>query len=204
MQHAYLYTISAPSGAGKTSLVKALIQQMDNLKVSVSYTTRAARTGEIDGVDYHFINLEQFELMRTNGEFLEYANVFGNYYATSKTWLQQQLAQGIDIILEIDWQGSQIVRQSMPDTQSIFILPPSKATLAQRLNQRGLDAEEVIQRRLNAAVAEMRHYHEFDYLIVNDEFSLALQQLMAIIQTQRLRLVIQQSKLTKLLQNLLG
>jgi guanylate kinase len=203
MHNAHLYTISAPSGAGKTSLVKALIQQVDNLKVSISYTTRAARAGEVNGVDYHFIDVEQFEFMRQNGEFLEYANVFGNYYATSKTWLQEQLTQGIDIILEIDWQGAQIVRQTMLN-QSIFILPPSKDILAQRLRQRGLDAEAVIQRRLSAAVAEMRHCHEFDYLIVNDEFALALQQLIIIIQSQRLRLSVQQSKLSTLLQQLLG
>jgi len=204
MQHGHLYIISAPSGAGKTSLVKALLDNMDNIMVSVSHTTRPKRDGETHGVNYYFVEKTEFESMLAENTFLESATVFGNYYGTSKTWVESQLSQGIDVILEIDWQGAEKVRKLMPDAINIFILPPSKQVLSQRLYGRGTDAEEVIQRRLDAAMDEMRHCHEFDYLIVNDDFDLALQELQAIIKTQRLTQSVQKQHLAPLLKELLA
>lgn len=200
----HLYIISAPSGTGKTSLVKALLEATDNLQVSVSHTTRTAREGEEHGVNYYFVDKAAFEATLAQGDFLEHADVFGNYYGTSKTWVESKLQQGIDIILEIDWQGAETVRQLMPDAISIFILPPSKQALSQRLYGRGKDSDEVIQRRLKAAIAEMQHCHEFDYLVVNDDFEQALQQLQSIIQVQRLKQPIQQTNLSTLLDHLLS
>ncbi|WP_353573263.1 guanylate kinase [Candidatus Albibeggiatoa sp. nov. BB20] len=200
----HLYIISAPSGTGKTSLVKALLADTENLKVSVSHTTRPSREGEVHGVNYYFVDTAEFEAMLTENTFLEHASVFGNYYGTSKTWVESQLQQGIDIILEIDWQGAEKVRQLMPDAIGIFILPPSKQALSQRLYGRGKDNDEVIQRRLQAAIDEMRHCHEFDYLVVNDDFDHALQELQAIILSHRLKQSVQKNNLSELLQNLLA
>ncbi|MCV6637664.1 guanylate kinase [Candidatus Albibeggiatoa sp. nov. NOAA] len=200
----HLYIISAPSGTGKTSLVKSLLANTDNLQVSVSHTTRPARDGEVHGVNYYFVEKAEFETMLAENTFLEHATVFGNYYGTSKTWVDSKLQQGIDIILEIDWQGAEKVRQLMPEAISIFILPPSKQALSERLYGRGKDSAEVIQRRLQAAIDEMRHCHEFDYLVVNDDFNQALQELQTIIHCQRLKQSVQQSNLSKLLQGLLS
>jgi len=182
----YLYVIAAPSGAGKTSLVKGLTTDLDNIFTSVSHTTRPIRPGEEDGKDYHFVDAQTFLKMRDNGEFLEFAEVFGNYYGTSKRTIREQLANHIDVILEIDWQGAQQVKQLFPKSTSIFILPPSKAALLERLHSRGQDSEEVISRRTLEAITEMSHYSEFDYLIVNDVFDTALEELKSIIISERL------------------
>ena len=166
-----LFIFSAPSGAGKTSLVKALLQSTSHIGISVSHTTRAPRAGEVDGQDYHFTAKDDFESLVTEQAFLEYAQVFDNYYGTSKQWVESELAAGRDVILEIDWQGAQQVRQLMPSAVSVFIAPPSIAELENRLRGRGQDAEEIIQRRMQDARSEMSHYGEYDYLIVNDDFA---------------------------------
>jgi guanylate kinase len=199
-----LYTVSAPSGAGKTSLVNALIRHCPGLQVSVSHTTRAMRPGEEDGVNYHFVSRESFTAMLEEAEFLEHAEVYGNLYGTSQSWVQSQLAAGIDVILEIDWQGAQQVKRLMPDTRSIFILPPSRATLQQRLNARGQDDSAIIAARMAEAVEEMSHYVEGDFLVVNNDFEQALLELQAIISCQRLRTGRQQQALAPLLQELLN
>jgi len=180
-----LYIISAPSGAGKTSLVHALLDSLPDIKVSVSHTTRPARPGEEHGQAYHFIDLDAFEKMVGEGHFLEYATVFGNGYGTSKSWVEKELSSGIDVILEIDWQGAHQVRQLMPEAVSIFILPPSHATLLQRLTSRGQDNATVIEGRMKEAVSEISHYHENDFLVINDDFDHALADLRAIIRAQR-------------------
>jgi len=199
-----LYLIAAPSGAGKTSLVKALLEKTQNLRVSVSHTTRPARAGEEDGVNYHFVSKNEFEQMLSDEIFLEHAQVFDNYYGTSIKWVTEQLNTGINVILEIDWQGVQQVRRLKPDTVSIFILPPSRATLEQRLRDRGTDSEAVIAKRLRGAVEEMSHYIEFDYLVVNDDFNQALKDLQAILQSQGLKQAVQAVKLDGLLNDLLN
>ncbi len=199
----HLYIISAPSGAGKTSLVNALLAIHENLQVSISHTTRPARKGEIHGKNYYFVDKTQFEAMLADNVFLEYATVFDNYYGTSRTWVESKLIQGIDIILEIDWQGAEKVRQFMPDAISIFILPPSRPALSQRLHGRGQDDGETIKRRLQAAVEEMQHCYKFDYLVVNDDFEHALWDLRAIIRTQHLKQSVQKSTLMTLLDDLL-
>ncbi|WP_373184560.1 guanylate kinase [Halopseudomonas sp.] len=181
-----LYIISAPSGAGKTSLVKALLEQTDNLRVSVSHTTRAMRPGEIDGVNYHFTSREAFVSRVADADFLEHAEVFGNLYGTSQSTVERTLAQGNDLILEIDWQGAQQVRRAMPDARSIFILPPSRATLRERLTTRGQDEESVIDGRMALAVDEISHYVEYDYLVINDDFNTALDDLKSILRSARL------------------
>ena len=183
-----LYIISAPSGAGKTSLVKALLQATSAIEVSVSHTTRAKREGEVAGVDYHFSDHESFKALIEQDGFLEYATVFGNSYGTSKAAVEEQLAKGVDVILEIDWQGAQQVRGLMPGSCSIFILPPSKPELENRLKGRGQDSEEIIAERMCTAVDEMIHYKEYGYLLVNDDFDQALSELLAIISCQRLSL----------------
>lgn len=198
-----LFTVSAPSGAGKTSLVNALIKHDRQLRVSVSHTTRPRRPGETDGVDYHFIDAATFQSMLARTEFLEHAQVFGNLYGTSQAWVEQQLRSGIDVILEIDWQGAQQVKRLVPRTQSIFILPPSRATLQQRLTARGQDDSAIIAARMAEAVEEMSHYVEGDYLVVNQEFDTALAELQAIVSCQRLRTSRQQVELAELLQDLL-
>jgi guanylate kinase len=199
-----LFTVSAPSGAGKTSLVNALIQRNAALRVSVSHTTRAMRPGEEDGVNYHFVEEQTFRAMLERAEFLEHAQVFGNLYGTSQTWVTRQLEEGIDVILEIDWQGAQQVKRLLPETRSIFILPPSRATLEQRLNARGQDGGDIIAARMAKAVEEMSHYVEGDYLVVNQDFDTALEQLQSIIGCQRLRTSRQQVELAQLLQDLLS
>lgn len=199
-----LYIISAPSGAGKTSLVKALLEQDQAVRVSVSHTTRPMRPGEEDGVHYNFVTLDQFDQLITDGVFLEHADVFTNKYGTSGVWVEEQLNQGIDVILEIDWQGAQQVRKLMPQAVSVFILPPSKEALRERLTGRGQDDESVIDHRMSEAVSEMEHYDEFDYLIINDDFATALLELQAVFVAQRQKLDKQQSAKTNLLSNLLS
>jgi len=203
MSSGHLYIISAPSGAGKTSLVKKLLTVVPQLTVSVSHTTRSIRPGEQDGRDYFFVSREDFLLMSVNQEFLEHAQVFDNYYGTAQQTVVNQLAAGDDVILEIDWQGAQQVKQKFPKSHCIFILPPSIEVLEQRLRQRAQDSEETIQRRMRDAVAEMSHYHEFDYLVVNDVFEDALTELKSIILTNRLTLAAQRVKLKDLLISLL-
>lgn len=199
-----LYIISAPSGAGKTSLVKALVDTIPGLSISVSHTTRPRRDGEVDGVDYHFVDAEAFEAMVAAGEFLEHARVFGNAYGTARSSVEEQLDAGTDVILEIDWQGAQQVRAALPDAVSVFILPPSRRELERRLRARGKDSEDVIARRLREAQSEMSHYHEYDYLVVNDAFGHALEELVAVARARRLRLAAQQERLGDTLQDLLG
>lgn len=182
-----LFVIAAPSGAGKTSLVKALLDRLDNIGVSVSHTTRAQRPGEVDGVNYFFTDRARFQALVEAGEFLEQAEVFGNLYGTSRSWVANALQQGRDVILEIDWQGAQQVRRLMPDAIGIFILPPSLPTLRERLVGRSTDAPDVIARRLAQATEDMSHYIEFDYVVINDDFETALAQLMSVIKAQRSR-----------------
>jgi len=199
-----LYVISAPSGAGKTSLVKALVESTDDIKVSVSHTTRASRPGEKSGIHYNFVNLDTFKGMIERCTFLEHAQVFDNYYGTCGEWVSQQLDQGIDVILEIDWQGAQQIRTMIPECISIFILPPSREALEQRLQGRGQDNAEIITRRMRDAINEISHFSEFDYLIINDNFNLALDELRSIIVSLRLRQLPQQQRYTQLLDNLLS
>lgn len=199
-----LYIVSAPSGAGKTTLVKALIDEIDTLRVSVSHTTRPMRPGEIDGVNYHFTSREQFIKQVGEGDFLEHAEVFGNLYGTSQTTVEQTLAAGHDLILEIDWQGAQQVRRALPHARSIFILPPSREALLQRLSNRGQDSEEVIAARMAQATAEMSHYVEYDYIVINDDFQQALDELKAILLGNRLTLARQQAVHHRLLSALLS
>ena len=198
-----LYTVSAPSGAGKTSLVNALIERCGGLQVSVSHTTRPMRPAEKEGVNYHFVSENVFVDMLDRAEFLEHAQVFGNLYGTSRIWLEKQLERGFDVILEIDWQGARQVKLLLPETQSIFILPPSRQALQERLSLRGQDDPGVIEGRMNAAVAEMSHYVESDFLVVNKDFDQALDELQCIVASQRLRTARQQKILSSMLQNLL-
>jgi len=198
-----LYIISAPSGAGKTSLVKELTANEVNIVVSISHTTRDMREGEKEGVDYHFVDQEAFLSMVGGSAFLEHAKVFDNYYGTSQQHVEQQLLQGRDVILEIDWQGARQVRKQFQDSLSIFILPPSSSALKERLQNRGQDDEDIINRRMKDAVNEMSHYAEFDYIIVNDDFDIALQELGSIFKANRLRQLQQERKLESLLIELL-
>ena len=169
-----LYVVSAPSGAGKTSLVKALVDGNDDLAVSVSHTTRAKRPGEINGINYHFVSIAEFNDLKERGGFFEWAQVFDNFYGTSKQGVIEQLNQGIDVILEIDWQGAAQVKQQMPNAVAIFILPPSTAALRQRLTGRGQDDESIIERRMQSARDEISHYGDADYVVLNDQFETAL------------------------------
>lgn len=198
-----LFIVAAPSGAGKTSLVKALVRQDNNIRLSVSHTTRPARNGEIDGQDYYFVDMKTFADMRDVGAFLESANVFDNHYGTSSDAVHQQLSKGFDVILEIDWQGAEQVRRNFADSLSIFILPPSKQALEQRLRNRGQDDDAVIARRMRDAEREISHYIEFDYLIVNDDFEQALKNLTAIViaarHQRRHQVIIHQQLLSDLL-----
>ncbi|MEJ5211246.1 MAG: guanylate kinase [Burkholderiales bacterium] len=199
-----VFVVSAPSGAGKTSLVRALLEADPQVRLSVSYTTRPPRPGEVDGVHYHFVSVEQFMEMLNRGDFLESAQVYGNYYGTSQRWIEEQLAAGTDILLEIDWQGAAQIRRLMPRAVSIFILPPSLEALRARLQGRGQDTEEVIERRLAAAREDMSHVGEFDYVIINDDFSTASQDLQAVVRAQRLRVEGQLARHASLLKELLG
>lgn len=199
-----LLIVAAPSGAGKTSLVKALSESLTGVAVSVSHTTRARRPREQDGVHYHFVDHARFEAMIDAGEFLEHARVFDQHYGTARANVARQLVQGIDVILEIDWQGARQVRQRMPQCLSVFIVPPSRAVLEQRLRARAQDSEEVIARRMRAAVEEMRHYHEFDYLVVNDDFEQAVDALKVIVLASRQRLAPQAAARRELLESLLA
>ena len=204
MNKGTLYIISAPSGAGKTSLVKALTADAQQISVSVSHTTRAMREGEREGVDYHFVDQQTFLQMSGDGDFLEHAQVFDNYYGTSQSHVEQQLAQGLDVILEIDWQGARQVLKQFADALSIFILPPSSAALKERLQNRGQDDDEIINRRMQDAVSEMSHYAEFDFIIVNDDFDVALQELGSIFTANKLRQLQQEQRLQTLITELLN
>lgn len=199
-----LYILSAPSGAGKTSLVKALLQQDADVVVSVSHTTRDMRPGEQDGVDYNFVTMDAFNALIEQGQFLEYAEVFGNKYGTSQQWVRDQLEAGRDVILEIDWQGAEQVRRLMPEAVTVFILPPSRAALRERLNARGQDSEEIIDGRMAEAISEMSHYPEYDYLLINDDFAQALDELVSLFKARRLRQGAQQQKQRALLTDLLS
>ena len=182
MSRGHLFVIAAPSGTGKTSLVKALMQRQPHLRFSVSYTTRPPRPNEVDGRDYHFVSREEFQRMVAAGEFLEHAQVFDNFYGTGVQAVSDALAGGQDLLLEIDWQGARQVRKRLPEGRSIFILPPSRAALEQRLRARSTDSDEVIRRRLRDSVTELSHWDEFDHVVVNDEFDHALGMLEAIVQ----------------------
>ena len=199
-----LYIFSAPSGAGKTSLVTALVDSTEDIKVSVSHTTRAMRPGEVDAVDYHFVDKSDYQVMVDAGAFLEHAKVFDNFYGTARASIEDRLSQGIDVILEIDWQGAQQVRKLMVDAVSVFILPPSREALEERLRGRGQDSDEIIARRMRDAESEMSHYAEFDYLIINDDFEVALGDLKSIVQARRLRIEAQQQRQAGLLAQILG
>jgi guanylate kinase len=200
-----LYIVSAPSGAGKSSLIAALLETNPTyaMKVSISHTTRAPRPGEEDGVHYHFVEKAHFQTLIEHGDFLEYAEVFGNYYGTSREWIERNLDKGIDIFLDIDWQGAQQIRLQMPLAKSIFILPPSKEELERRLNARGQDSDEVIAKRMNEAQSEISHYAEYNYLIINDDFDVALIDFKAIIRAERLQQNKQAAKYSSMINELL-
>ena len=196
--------MSAPSGAGKTSLIKALMEQDQRVEVSVSHTTRPQRPGELEGVNYFFISTETFHEMREAGAFFESAEVYGHFYGTSLTQLEVRLSEGADVILEIDWQGAEQVRKLLPDSAWLFILPPSLEALKSRLQARGQDAEDTIEMRMRAARDEMSHWNQADYLIINDRFDLALEALQALVRSLRLRTGQQQSALQNLIEDLLN
>ncbi len=198
-----LYIVAAPSGAGKTSLVRALVERVPGIAISVSHTTRPPRPNDRDGVDYYFLTEAEFKQKAEAGDFLEHAEVHGCFYGTSKSWVLKQLEAGTDIILEIDWQGAALVSRLMPDAVSIFIFPPSMAVLSKRLHARGQDDQAVIDSRLAAAKAEMQHFADFKYLVLNDDFEVALDDLSSVVRAERLLLDRQQQNLSKLLADLL-
>ncbi|MDY6216205.1 guanylate kinase [Actinobacillus porcinus] len=207
MSQGNLYILSAPSGAGKSSLIAALLGKntAQKMMVSVSHTTRQPRPGEENGVHYHFVDVAEFELLIEQGAFLEYAKVFGgNYYGTSLPAIEKNLAAGIDVFLDIDWQGAQQIREKVPSVKSIFILPPSLAELEQRLIGRGQDSAEVIAERMSKAMDEISHYNEYDYVIVNDDFEQALADLQSILRAEKLTLAYQESQNRTLIQELLA
>lgn len=183
-----LFILSAPSGAGKSSLINALLAKHSDMKVSVSHTTRSPRPGEKNGVHYHFTTVDEFKSLIEKNDFFEWAQVFDNFYGTSKQAIEQQLAAGIDVFLDIDWQGAQQIRKLVDDVETIFILPPSKQELESRLNNRGQDSAEVIAGRMAQAQSESSHYNEYDYLVVNDDFNIALKQIETIVLAKRLSL----------------
>ena len=197
-----VFIICAPSGAGKTSLVAELLRRDRSARLSVSHTTRAPRPGEQDGRDYHFVSRPVFEAMIGRGEFLESAEVHGNLYGTSQAWIDEQLARDVDIVLEIDWQGAQQVRRLIPEAIGIFILPPSPETLRRRLIDRGQDSEAVIERRLQAARGEIAHLTEFDYVMINNNFDDAVEDLVSIVRATRLRTAAQVSRHSDLINSL--
>ena len=200
-----LFIVSAPSGAGKSSLIKALLDAnpSSDMMVSVSHTTRAVRPGEIDGVHYHYISEPEFKQQIANEEFFEWAKVFDNYYGTSRVMIEKTLARGIDIFLDIDWQGARQIKQQIADARGIFILPPSREELERRLNSRGQDSEAIIAGRMAEAEAEMSHYNEYDYLIINDDFATALEDLHAIVRAERLGSSKQAAKNSVIMKDLL-
>lgn len=204
MPQGTLFLISAPSGAGKTSLVKALVESCEQLQVSVSHTTRPMRPGEQNGVNYHFVDQSTFADMLEKGDFLEHARVFNNFYGTSRHWVDQTLARGTDVILEIDWQGARQIKTIAPDAIGIFILPPSRQALTERLTGRGQDDASVIALRLAEAREEMSHYVEADYLVINDCFDTALAELQSIFTSTRLQLAKQRDRHRNLLRELLS
>jgi guanylate kinase len=199
-----LFVIAAPSGAGKTSLVKALLQRKPELHVSISYTTRKMRPTEENGREYHFISVADFQQLVDQGLLLEYAQVFDNHYGTGRRPVETELAQGNNVVLEIDWQGAQQVRRALPECVTIFILPPSRLSLEERLRNRRTDSEEVIARRLRDAVGDMSHWNEFDYVVVNDDFDKAVSDLVSIVQGPGEHLSAHRPELQGLLANLLG
>lgn len=182
-----LFIVAAPSGAGKTTLVSRLLELDSGVRHSVSYTTRAPRAGEVDGREYHFIDVQRFLAMRERGEFAEWAEVHDNFYGTSRVWLEERMKEGCDMLLEIDWQGAQQMRRQFPELVSIFVLPPSLKELERRLRARGSDTEDVIARRLAGALGEMRHVAEFDFVIINNNLDVALDELRAAVRASRLR-----------------
>ena len=200
---ANLFIVAAPSGCGKTSLVKALIAKTEGLCVSVSHTTRAARPGEVHGKNYFFVSKQEFDQIKKEDGFIESAQVFDNHYGSAKQTVRDLLESGTDVILEIDWQGARQVKKSFNDAIGIFILPPSEAALRERLTDRGQDDKSIIDRRMQDAVSEMRHYDEFDYLVINDDFNLALTDLSTIIHSQRFLLSQQTEKYQSLLNSLI-
>jgi guanylate kinase len=204
MNKGNLYVVTAPSGAGKTTLVLALLAAEPQVQLSVSYTTRAPREGEADGRDYHFVTREKFVEMINHGDFLEHAEVHGNLYGTSQSWITDAISSGRDILLEIDWQGAQQVRKIFPDAIGIFILPPSAAILEQRLRNRGKDSEEAIRQRLINAREEIGHVDEFDYAIVNEHIDLAVRDIVGIVRAERCRLAKQSLRHGELIASLKG
>jgi guanylate kinase len=199
-----LFVVAAPSGGGKTSIVNALLEQDRAIRLSVSYTTRPPRPGEVDGVHYHFVDEPRFMALMAAGEFLEHAHVHGNWYATSSTWLRQQVNAGGDVLLEIDWQGAAQVRGLIPSSVHVFILPPSLPALRERLEKRGQDTSDVIARRLDAAQDEMHHCGEFDYVIINQDFATAVADLAAVVRASRLRAAQQRTRHSALVASLLA
>ena len=199
-----LFMVAAPSGAGKTSLVKAVLEKHPSLRMSVSYTTRPKRTNETPGTDYWFVNVEEFEALKKDHELLEYAQVFDNFYGTGRAQVQELFDEGFDVLLEIDWQGARQVRKAMRESASIFILPPSREELEKRLRGRSTDSAEVIQRRLRDSVSDMSHWDEFDYIIVNDDFECAVNDLSSIIAGKGEALTRSRADLPPLLDNLLA
>lgn len=199
-----LYIISAPSGGGKTSLVRALLERMDNLVISVSYTTRPLRTGEADGINYHYVDDKKFQDLVAQKVFLEYAQVFGSWYGTSKEWVNQQIDAGKDVILEIDWQGANQIRKHFEKSLSIFIVPPSMEILRKRLKERARESDDIIEKRMQQARSECEHFAEFDYLVINDDFEHALIQLETIILAERLSVAAQKKRHQKLLETLIS
>jgi len=203
MSSGTLYIISAPSGAGKTSLISSLLEKIEDAEMAVSHTTRAPREGEANGKHYHFVSESEFLEDVKQDKFLEYANVFGNHYGTSKQAAEMLLQKGVDVILEIDWQGAQQVRKLMPEAQSIFILPPSKEELERRLRGRGTDSDEVIAKRLGQSCDDIKHYNEFDYIVINDDFDHSVQQLASIFHANRAKLEKQKIKNRAVLESLI-
>ena len=199
-----IFIISAASGTGKTTLVSRLLKNNGDIRVSISHTTRQPREGERHGVHYHFVPKEEFESLIRQNAFLEHADVFGNYYGTSLPMIEKSLEQGVDVFLDIDWQGARQIRQKVPNVKTIFILPPSREELKNRLVGRGQDSEETIAKRMAEAESEMSHYNEFDYLIVNDDFQQALAELKAILTAERLKLASQEIRHKALIEQLLG
>jgi guanylate kinase len=204
MMKGTLYIVAAPSGAGKSSIVNAVLKRLPDVALSISYTSRAPRPGERHAQHYHFIRKDEFERMIEAGEFFEYALVHGDYKGTARQSVLPQLEKGLDVLLEIDWQGARQVRAQIPEAQSLFILPPSKQALETRMRNRGQDSEAVIAQRLAAAREEMSHYHEFDFVVVNEHFDQAVQEVAAIFSAQRLRLPAQQSRHKALIEQLLS